>query len=109
MENSQNKPNQDPTPNEHTSGVTTSSVDCTSFHIVQCSENWKQMQHNKKHEEEHNKDCIFSYVKDHLFKVLKFIPTKTMMIFSFQPQSLSQLICTALNIKLEDQQCYWAK
>lgn len=60
-------------------------------------------------EKKQNQKRIFSYVKDHLFKDLKFIPSPEMMIFSIKEKSLNHLVCTALNIRLEDQRNYWSK
>ena len=50
-----------------------------------------------------------SYVKDHLFKDLKFIPSPDMMIFSSEENSLTHFVCMALNITIEDQWSYWSK
>jgi len=80
-----------------------------STSIAQCSDNWKKIQQDLKMEETQNKKRIMSYVKDHLFKDLKFIPSPEMMIYTSDRNSLNNYVCTALNIRLEDQWNYWAK
>ena len=80
-----------------------------SSSIIQCSDNWKQMQKNLKMEEKQNQKRILTFEKDHLFKDLKFIPSPEMMIFSNHENSLNFIVCEALNIQINDQQSYWAK
>ena len=89
-------------------GLTPISDITTSSSIAQGSENWKKQQQNLKLEEKQNQK-IFSYVKDHLFKDLKFIPSPEMMVFSNKENRLNHFVCTALNIALEEQWCYWLK
>ena len=60
-------------------------------------------------EEKQNQKRLFSYVKDHLFKGLKNIPSPEMMIFTREENSLNHYVCMALNIRLEDQWSYWSK
>ena len=55
-----------------------------SASIIQCSDNWIQMQHSIKLEEKQNKRRIEIFVKQHLFKDLRFIPSQEMMIFSLR-------------------------
>ena len=91
------------------SGITPISDITMSSSISQCSLNWNKMQQNLKMEEKQNQKRIMSYVKDHLFKDLKFIPLPEMMIFSNKENSLNHYVCKALNIKLKDQRTYWSK
>jgi len=60
-------------------------------------------------EEKQNKKRIEAYVKHHLFKDLKFIPSQEMMVFSSQKQILNYLVCHNLNIKIEEHQSFWSK
>jgi len=91
------------------SGLTPITDNTTSPSIIQCSDNWIQMQQNVKLEEKQNKKGIETYVKDHLFKDLKFIPSQEMMLFSNQEHSLNYLVCHKLNIRVEEHQSFWSK
>jgi hypothetical protein len=91
------------------SGLTPLTENMTSSSILHCSDNWKHMQQTFKVEEKQNKKQILSYVKDHLFKDLKFIPSQEMMHFSNQENSLNHYVCKALNIRMEEQHSFWSK
>jgi hypothetical protein len=74
---------------------------------TQCDMQWKRMKQNKQLENEHNRKKIDIYVKDELFKLVKFIPTGQAMQFSVKKQSLCQLICDELNIPPDSRCVYW--
>ena len=82
------------------SGLTPETITTESLSIIQCSANWIQMQ--KSVITEGKKIKIEAYVKHHLFKDLKFIPSQEMMVFSSQKQSPNYLVCHNLNIKVEE-------
>ena len=67
------------------------------------------MQQTLKLEEKQNKKRILYYVKAHLFKNLKFIPSQDMMTFSNSDKSLNHLVFNAVNIRVDNQQSYWLK
>ena len=93
----------------NSSGLTPVSDITMSSSLTQCSDNWEKMQLNLKMEEKQNQKRILTYVKDHLFKDLKFIPSPEMMIYSNKENSLNHYVCTALNIRMEEQWHYWSK
>jgi len=84
---------------------TTSNIDNSS--LLQCNVLWMKMKQEAFSEQRQNKKRIDIFVKDQLFRDLKFIPTGQMMLFSTKKRSLCQLVCTALNIAPNDQQKYW--
>ena len=51
---------------------------------------------------------IDSFVKERLFKTLKFIESEHFMLFSTEPHSLCQVVCTQFNIPAAKQQQYWS-
>ena len=80
-----------------------------STSIIQCSDNWKQMQQSMRLEEKQNKKRIETFVKHYLFKNLKFIPSYEMMVFTHHKQSLNYLVCKKLNISPEQHETFWLK
>ena len=80
-----------------------------STSIIQCSENWKQMQQSIRLEEKQHKKRIEMFVKHYLFKNLKFIPSYEMMIYTKNKQSLNYLVCKKLNICPEQHETFWLK
>ena len=74
---------------------------------VQSNNKYQQMKQDLVTEQRLNSKKIDSYVKDHLSKNLKFIPSGEMMMFSEKQRSLCQKVCRALNVLPADQQIYW--
>src|SRR5688500_1849311 len=91
------------------SGLTPNSDNLSSPSIIECSENFKKMTKSIELEDKQNQKRIESYVKDHLFKHLKIIPSQEMMFFSTNENSLNYFVCKALNIRVQDQYSYWSK
>lgn len=89
------------------SGLTPITDNTATISTILCSQNYMQMVRSVNMEEKQNKKRIESFVKDYLFKNLKFISSQQMMIFSSQTNSLSYLICSALNIKENERPSYW--
>ena len=75
--------------------------------VMQCNKLWMQIQTDVRKEQKQNRKKIDIYVKDELFRELKFIPSGNMMLFSAKTRSISQLVCSALNIPADQQQVYW--
>jgi hypothetical protein len=91
-----------------TTNNASSSIQCISSSI-QCTMKWNQFHQDKVVEERQNKKRIYCFVKDHLFKKVKFITcSQTAMLFSLQKHSICQRVCNGLNINAEDQQNYWS-
>ena len=106
----------DSNPNKANQALSVSSVsgltplsNISSLSMIQCSDNWKQMQQDLKLEEKQNTKRIETYVEEFLFKSLKFIPSQEMMIYSPHENSLNHLVCKALSIKIEIHQSFWSK
>jgi hypothetical protein len=74
---------------------------------IQCDMQWKRMKQNTLLEHENNRKKIDIYVKDELFKMVKFIPAGETMQFSTKKQSLCQLICDEFNIPSNERCNYW--
>lgn len=90
------------------SGITPVTDNTASISIIQCGENWKQIHRNMILEEKQQRKRIDMYVKKYVFSHLKFINSPSMMIYSSERNSLSNMICTGLNITAEEHQSYWS-
>ena len=90
------------------SGLTPDTKTETSLRI-QCSENWMKMQESLWLGKKENKKRIEFYVKHHLLKNLKFIPDEEFMHFLPKKNSLNYLVCSNLNIAMEEHPSFWAK
>ena len=60
-------------------------------------------------EDKEQKKRIDLYVKENVFRNLKFILSWKMMNNLTRKNSLCKLICTGLNIREEEQQTYWSR
>ena len=89
------------------SGATQTSNNIDNSSLLQCNALWSKMKQDAVTEQRQNRKRIDSFVKDQLFRDLKFIPSGQMMLFSTNKRSLCQLVCTALNIAPTEQQKYW--
>ena len=52
---------------------------------------------------------IDKYVKNEMFHQLKFISHPEMMIFSWEPQSICQVICTKFNVPKNGRVSFWSQ
>lgn len=74
---------------------------------IQCQDSWKQMTSNVIAEREDNKKKIDSFVKDHLFKRLKFY-NADVMLFDTRKNSICQKVCNHLNMAEAGRVSIWS-
>ena len=75
--------------------------------IIQCNETWKSMHQNAIAEKESNQKKIENYVKEHLFKKLKFYNLE-LMVYNAQSNSVCQKVCNALNMAEHGRPSFWS-
>ena len=74
--------------------------------LIQCNEQWKFMKLDAKAQQQENQKKIDGYVKEHLFKKVKFFNLE-MMCFSTHGNSICQMVCKALNIIESEKEVFW--
>ena len=75
--------------------------------IIQCNEQWKSMKLDAKAQQQQNQKKIDYFVKEYLFKKVKFFNNE-MMCFSTNVNTICQMVCKALNIGEADRETFWA-
>jgi hypothetical protein len=74
---------------------------------IQCNEMYKQMSSNVIVERENNKQSICDFVKEHLFKRLKFYNSE-LLIYNTKKSSICQKLCNHLNMAEEGRITFWS-
>ena len=69
--------------------------------IIQCNEQWKSMKLDEKVQQQTNQKKIDCFVKETLFKKVKFFNLE-MMCYTTKVNSICQMVCKALNIIEKD-------
>ena len=75
--------------------------------IIQCNETWKNMHQNAIAEKESNQKKIENYVKEHLFRKLKFFNLE-LMLYDTKELSVCQKVCNALKIAETERKRFWS-
>ena len=74
---------------------------------IQCNEIYKQMSSDVIAERENNKQSIGDFVKDHLFKRLKFFNLES-LIYDTRKNSICQRVCNHLNMAEAGRVSFWS-
>ena len=74
--------------------------------IIQCNEQWKSMKLDEKVQQQQNQKKIDCFVKETLFKKVKFFNLE-MMCYTTKVNSICQMVCKALNIIENDKETFW--
>ena len=87
-------------------GTNTKKDEAKHVSIIQCNEIWKSMKQDAKAQIQKNQKKIDCYVKEHLFKKVKFFNFE-MMCYNTNVNTICQMVCTALNIAEIEQETFW--
>ena len=74
---------------------------------IQCNENWRRMNLSAQLERQTLVKRIQTYVKDHLFKRLKFFNLE-LMVYDTRKNSVCQKVCNALNMADTGRKTFWS-
>ena len=74
---------------------------------IQCNEMYKQMSSNVIVERENTKQSIGDFVKEHLFKRLKFYNLE-LLIYDTKKSNICQKVCNHLNMAEEGRITFWS-
>ena len=74
---------------------------------IQCNEIYKQMSSDVIAERENNKQSIGDFVKEHLFKRLKFYNSEY-MVYDTRKNSICQRVCNHLNMAEAGRVSFWS-
>ena len=89
-------------------GATPTNITSNSAVIpIQCNEIYKQMSSDVIAERENNKQSIGDFVKEQLFKRLKFYNLEY-MIYDIRKNSVCQRVCNHLNMAEESRISFWS-